>query len=203
MNNEFMKLNDGTIEVIDEKGNALNRENNNIKEILIAENKVEIVDNKIENLNKKLYDYEKTVFLSKWMLISQPIGLTFISLCGFIRGALKVPSDFVIYGLAFALYSGFMSLIPISFASIYWSIINPVYKKKVKNTENELTKVKQLKEVYEKELAEEKDKNIDIVIEPLVKISLVEENKVIEEKITEELERNNINPKVKTRTRKR
>lgn len=131
MNKEFMVLSDGNLAVTDESGHISKRTyDDNSQEILLTENKIEIIDNKLEKQKKNLHDQEGVVFLSKWMLISQPILLLLISTGMFIYGGVTSPSDFLTY----AIFNGVKGLVYGSICcgtvAIYYSIVKPIYKKK-------------------------------------------------------------------------
>lgn len=194
MNKEFMVLSDGNLAVTNESGNISKRtSDNNSQEILLAENKIEIIDNKLEKLKKNLHDQEGVVFLSKWMLISQPILLLLISTGMFIYGGVTSPSDFLTY----ALYNGVKGLvygtICCGTAATYFGIVKPIYKKKVRKTNSEIIISQKLKEDYEKELTDIKEKQLTIepptisINEP---ISLVEKTNAMETQINEEISKN-------------
>lgn len=191
MNKEFMVLSDGNIAVTNENGHISKRQyDSNSQEILLSENKIETIDNKLEKLKKDLHDQECVVFISKWMLISQPILLLLLTTGMFIYGGLTSPSDFLTY----AIYNGVKGVVYGSIccgvASTYFGIVKPIYKKKVNKTKNEITISKKLKEDYEKELADIKEKQI-IIESPTIAInepiSLIEQTNAMKTKIAEEI----------------
>ena len=190
MNKEYMILNDGNVAVTNENGHISKKLfTDNFEGILLLENKIEIVDNKIQKLKKDLHDQEGVVFLSKWMLIVQPILLLLISGGMFIYGGLTSPSDFITY----AVYNGVKGLVYgtliFGTAAIYFSIVKPIYKKKVKKTRNEFLIASRLKQNYEKELSDIKEKQLTIesptisVNEP---VSLIEQTNNMELQFNDE-----------------
>ena len=81
MNRYFMLLNDNTIEVTNEEGIEINRgefENNNVKGILLAENKVEITDIFKQYFDREVSENNKVLKLSISMLKLQGVLRIFI-----------------------------------------------------------------------------------------------------------------------------
>lgn len=71
MNKDFMLLNDDTIEVINENGVETNRgefKNNNVKNILLAENKIEMVEILKEKFELIKEGNKKVINMSNYML---------------------------------------------------------------------------------------------------------------------------------------
>lgn len=152
MNKEFKILEDGNIEVIDEKGQITKRYcSNSIQNELLSENKSELIENKLNDAQKKLKENKKVVDLSKWMLIFQPIIIGIASIIGFIQGAILNTGNILIGGLYNALYLGlftsFIAIIP----TVYWAIIKKIFKKKIKNNETMITSINIIKKNFEKE----------------------------------------------------
>lgn len=191
MNKEFMALSDGNLAITNENGHISKRQyDGNSQEILLSENKIEIIYNKIEKLKKDLHNQEGVVFLSKWMLISQPILLLLISSGMFIYGGVTSPGDFLTY----ALFNGVKGLaygtVICGTASIYYGIVKPIYKKKVIKTKSEITIAKNLKENCEKELADIKEKQLTIespTISLNEPVSLIEQTNTMETQVDEEI----------------
>lgn len=190
MNKEYMVLTDGNVAVTNENGHISKRPlADNFEEILLSENKIEVVDNKLQKLKKDLHDQEGVVFLSKWMLIAQPILLLLISGGMFIYGGLTSPNDFITY----ALYNGVKGLVYgtviCGTAATYFGIVKPIYKKKVSKTKSEITIAKNLKENYEKELADIREKHLTIEVPTISAnepVSLIEQTNNVESQFNEE-----------------
>lgn len=160
MNKEFMLLNDNTIEVTNEYGQEINRGefDNNVEDILLSENKIEIVEKIEEKLEKENIENKGVVFLSNGMLKFQIILIILAPIVGFTHGAILHPSDYIIYGIYESIYTLLWVGIPISITTIYYSIIKPIYKKKIKKIETILTKTADMKKNYKEELMEVKQK---------------------------------------------
>ena len=155
MNKDFMLLNDDTIEVTNEKGIETNRgefENNNVKNILLAENKVEIVELLEDKLESIKHENKKVINISNNMLKFQIILAISAQLFGFINGVVSNPSYFLIYGINNSIIALVGTLLPIATTTIYFSIVKPITKSKIKKTEKLLTKTNEMKKEYEKEL---------------------------------------------------
>lgn len=194
MNKEFMVLSDGNLAVTNENGHISKRQyDGNPQEILLSENKIETIDNKLEKLKKDLHNQEGVVFLSKWMLISQPILLLLISSGMFIYDGVTSPGNFLTYALFNNIKGLAYGTVICGSAAIYYVIVKPIYKKKVGKTKSEITIAKNLKENYEKELADIKEKQLTIesptisINEP---ISLIEQTNAMETQIDEEISAN-------------
>lgn len=89
MNVEYMKLSDETTAVTNENGIINKRDEDVSSNELLIENKIETVDNAINQIKKKLNDWKGVVFLSKRMLIFQPILLVVFPLLGYAFGGLN------------------------------------------------------------------------------------------------------------------
>lgn len=209
MNKDFMLLNDNTIEVTNENGLEINKgefENNNVKGILLAENKIEIIEIFKRGFSKMLEENTKVVWLSNSMLKLQPIVLVSIPALSFLFGAISNPDSWLIGGISNAT-SGIAGLIiPIAVYTIYWCIIKVKYKKKTQEIEIYLEKTENIKKTSEEELTKEKNKISEEKIEPLVKFSLEEETNTIADQIAEELKnyyQENIKQRGKIKVRKR
>lgn len=209
MNKDFMLLNDDTIEVTNEKGIEINRgefKNNNVKNILLAENKVEIVElleGKLESIKE---GNKKVINMSNYMLKFQLVLIALAPLVGFVYGAVTNPSRYLVYGIYNSIVALAGALIPITINTIYYSIVKPVTKSKIKKTEKLLTKTNEMKKQYEKELEDEKKKVGTNNLERLEKKSLELETLDIAKQLVDEIIRFNeeeINKKGKIRIRKR
>jgi len=209
MNQDFMLLKDNTVEVTNEEGKEINRgkfENNDIKNILLVENKVEMIETIEEQLEKQYIENRKVVFLANGMLIISAVILALAVLGGFAYGAISHPSDYLTYGMVRSIEGFSGAIIPTTIVTIYCSIIKPIYKKQIKKIEKILNKTNAMKKECEEELQIEKEKLVTNTLEPLVKISLERENCDIATQITEELTQyceENIQKRGKVKVRKR
>lgn len=126
------------------------------------------------------------------MLISQSILLLLITSGMFIYGGLSSPKDFLAYAVFNGVNGLVYGLIICGIATIYYSITKLIYHKKVNKTQNEITITKKLKEEYEKELSNIKQRQLITksqtisINEP---VSLIEKTKTMETQIHEELNR--------------
>ena len=211
MNKDFMLLNDNTVEVTNEEGLEINRgdfKTDNVKDILLAENKIEIVENIEKQLKKEQFENEKVILLSNCMLVFSTVLLILSPIIGLISGMISYPNNYIIAGIINSIYWFASAIIPIGAAKIYWNIAKLIFKKKRKNTEMKFTKTNNMKKEYEKELEVAKEKVVTntLEIEPLVKVSLEEETINVAKQVKEELKQftdENIKQKGKTRIRKR
>lgn len=152
MNKEFKVLEDGNMEVTDEKGNITVRYcGNSIQSELLSENKTELIDNKLKAAEKKLEEDKKVIKLSNWMLIWQPILVAIGAAVGFISGGISNVGNFLIGAIYNALYLGLFTGFIAGISAVYWAILKTVYKKKVKNDEAKITSIDIIKKNYEKE----------------------------------------------------
>lgn len=152
MNKEFKVLEDGNMEVTDEKGNVTVRYcGNSIQSELLSENKTELIDNKLKTAEKKLEEDKKVIKLSNCMLIWQPILLAIGAAVGFITGGISNPGNFLIGAIYNALYLSLFTGFIAGISAVYWAILKTVYKKKVKNDEAKITSINIIKNNYEKE----------------------------------------------------
>lgn len=152
MNKEFKILEDGNMEVTDEKGNVTKRYyGNSIQKELLSENKSELIEEKLEKENKKLKENKKVVNLSKWMLILQPILLTVAIAGSFITGGLINPGNFLVGALYHAVYVGGITTLVTGISSIYWAILRKIYKNKIKKNETMISSINIIKSNFEKE----------------------------------------------------
>ena len=182
MNVEYMKLSDETTAVTNENGIINKRDEDVSSNELLIENKIETVDNAINQIKKKLIDWKGVVFTSKRMLIYQPILLVVFPLLGYAFGGLN--------GAINLLANTLILFIP---ATIYWGIVLPISKKKLKGYECKLEKAEELKTEYKKELEKEKKivtKKENTINKP---ISLVEQNNTELPLIGEQLENTHFN----------
>ena len=209
MNKDFMLLNDNTIEVTNENGVEINRgefPNNNVKGILLAENKIEITEIFKRGFSKMLEENKKVVWLSKSMLKVQPVVLVALPVLTFLFGAMSNPNTWLISGISNAT-SGLAGLIiPVAISTIYWCIIRTLYKKKTKEIEALFKKAEDIKEKSEEKLIKEKAKILTETLQPLVKVSLEEQTNAIKTQVAGELIEyydENIKQRGKIRTRKR
>ena len=209
MNKDYMLLNDNTIEVTNEEGIEINRgefKNNNVKGILLAENKVEIVEKIEKQLNKEQHENEKIIFLSNNMLKYSTIILVLYPLIGFIIGAIAYPGDYVMAGISNSIHWFVSALIPSCVIKIYFHILKPFFKKKIKSIHTKLNKSKNMKKEYEQELEKEKEKVVSSTLEPLVKVSIEKETNEIAKQVSEKLIdycNQNIKQRGKVKVRKR
>lgn len=209
MNKDFMLLNDKTIEVTNEVGLEINRgefENNNVKGILLAENKIEITDNFKQHFDREISENNKVLKMSSSMLKFQIVLFVALPLFCFLHGALTNPNTWLIHAIAESVYAFEDIIIPIATATIYWSIIRPKYKKSIKDFNMLIDKTEDMKKEYEKELEFEKEKVVSNTLEKLVKVSLKEENETIINQIAEELRKyhqENLRQSGKVKVRKR
>jgi len=140
------------------------------------------------------------------MLKYSTIILVLYPLIGFIIGAIAYPGDYVMAGISNSIHWFVSALIPSCVIKIYFHILKPFFKKKIKSIHTKLNKSKNMKKEYEQELEKEKEKVVSSTLEPLVKVSLEEENHIIEKQILEEVQQftdENTKHKGKTRIRKR
>lgn len=192
MNKECIVLSNGNIAITNENGNITTKTyNDNFKQILLTENKIEIMDNKLNKLNKDLHDQEGVIFLSKWMLRLQPIIILSIFLAMFIYGGVTSPDDFLMQGTLNGVAGSLFSAVICGPATVYYSILKPIYKRKANKTRNKISVVTKMKEDYTKELSTLKtsycqplSKNITIN-KP---ISLIEQTNIIETQIEAKIE---------------
>lgn len=209
MNKEFMLLNENTIEVTNDEGKKINRGefiNNNVKDILLSENKVEIVEKIEEKLEKANTENKKVVFLANGMIITSAAMVVLSILGGFVYGAVTNPNDFITFGILKSIECFVGAIIPATVVTIYFGIIKPIYKNKIKKTEKILNKTNTMKQEYEKELSAEKEKVLSNTLEALVKISLEEETNIIAKQMSEEIikyHEENIRQRGKVKVRKR
>ena len=209
MNRDFMLLNDNTIEVTNEEGIEINRgefENNNVKGILLVENKIEITDNFRKRFDKEINDNNEVLKLSNNMLKFQIFMLVGPPTFGFLYGAITNPNTWLIHAISESIYAFVGSIIPIVTATIFWSIIRPKRKKNIRNFNILINKTEDMKKEYEKELEIEKEKIMSDTLEPLVKVSLEEETNVIARQVSQELikyHQENIKRRGKVKVRKR
>lgn len=208
MNKDFMLLNDGTYDITDEKNNIINRniENKSVKEFLLSENKIEIINNIIDKLNIKIKTYSDIINLSNKMIKFQPLVVIIVSFIGFINGCISHPDYFLIYGIYNSIYATLTSLIPVTITTLYYNIIKRIYKRGINIEQNILDKANKLKTNYDEEM--QLIKTTEEVIEPIVKISLVDETNIIKTNIEDELyfsyyRKEDTNKKIKSRIRKR
>lgn len=191
MNKEFIVLSDGNVAITNENGQISKRPySNNSQEILLLENKIEIFNNKLKKLKKDLNDQEGVVFVSKWMLISQPIVLFLITTGLFIYGGLTSSSEFLTY----AIYNGVKGFAYGSIISgtvaVYFGVTKQIYNKKAEKTRTEFFISTRLRQSYEKELSDMKEKQL-IIESPIISVnesvSLIEETNTMENQIDEEI----------------
>ena len=155
MNIEFIKLSDGTTAITDNNGKISKIKMETSSEELLVKNKIEILDESINETKKKVKDYKGLAFLSKHMLIFQPICGAAITLLGYVLGNLS--------GLITALSS---SILVCGVEAIMWGIVYPVAKRKLKGYEGKLEKSLELiKLEHEKELELERDKEKKLTLQ--------------------------------------
>lgn len=189
MNKEFMFLEDGNVLVTNEDDNSRIRAcEENIQDVLLGENKIEIANDNLNFWKKKLQSYNNVIFLSKSMLIAQPIIIFLVTLGFIIYGGMISTSSFlagaIIYGVNGFVLSSIISVIP----SIYFSIVRKVFKKKINKAEEAIKITQELKEQYEMELKnlkneKENTKKPTILSET---ISLKEQTNYVEKQIDDE-----------------
>ena len=154
MNKEFIILSDDSIAVTNELGHINKRTyNDNSKEVLLSENKIEITDNKLQKLNKDFQNQEGVIFLSKKMMITLPILILLISSGMFIYGGLTSQGNFITHALSEGIEGLIYSSLIFGSTTIYFSIIKNIYKKKINKTRSKITIVEKLKEDYQQELS--------------------------------------------------
>ena len=211
MNKDFMLLNDNTIEITNEYGQEINRgefKNNNVKDILLSENKVELAEEIQKAFNDELNQNEKVLTMTSYMLKFQGVLIIGLPLFGFAYGALSNPgSMWIYYGIQESITAIAGSIIPIAISTIYWCAIRPKYKKNKRKMEIILSKTEEIKKESEEELTKEKEKVVTYwPLEPLGKVSLEEETYGIAVQMTKDLITHTeemIQNKVKTRIRKK
>lgn len=209
MNKEFMLLNDNTIEVTNEEGKEINIgtfENNNVKNILLAENKIEIIETTEEELEKANIENKKVVFLANGMLITSATILVLSVLGGFIYGAVSQPNDFITFGILRSIECFAGTIIPVTTQTIFFGIIKPIYKKRIKKIEKILNKTNTMKKEYEEELSIEKEQISSHTLEPLVKVSIEEETYTMAKQMADDIieyYQENSKQRGKTKIRKR
>ena len=209
MNKDYMLLNDNTIEVTNEEGIEINRgefKNNNVKGILLAENKIEITEELKKRFDKEINENNEVLKMSSKMLKFQVFIFVGLPLFGFLYGAITNPDTWLMYAISESIYAFAGSLIPISTAAIYWSIIRPKYKKNIKDFNIIINKTENMKKEYEKELEKEKEKVVSSTLEPLVKVSIEKETNEIAKQVSEKLIdycNQNIKQRGKVKVRKR
>ena len=104
------------------------------------------------------------------MLKFQPIMLLIITvlsaLVEFISGGLSHVNDFMTYAIYNGLYHGilglFRGIVICGFASLMYGTIKLIYKNKVEKTKTEIIVLENLKENYEIELSETKEKIVEL-----------------------------------------
>ena len=165
MNIEYMNLDNNITVVTNENGEILKRLNNISDKELLIENKIEKIDDKLEQIKKKVFDYEGLIFVSNSMLISQFFILIATAIFGHIINGL--------YGLIYAI-SFCLALCCVN--SLFWGIVNPVAKRKLKGSIAKLEKAKDLKRVFLEELEKEKKKTLEDAIIKNEVISLKHKN---------------------------
>ena len=192
MNIEFIKLSDGTTATTDENGKISKIKTETSREELLIENKIETIDKSINETKKKVNDYKASVWISKHMLISQPILAVIMPFLGYAFGNLN--------SLINALGP---SILIFGAATTLWGIAYPITKKKLKGYEGKLEKAEELKLEFEKEMTKEKklisQKEKPPINEP---ISLIKQNEIEIPLIDEQLEiaySNSIHPKTKNK----
>lgn len=174
MNVEFIKLSDGATAIKDENGIISKRKTYTSSKELLVENKIEAIDKSINVTKRKVNDYKGLVFLSKHMLIFQPIIVVGATFLGYVFGNLT--------GIVTALSVSTLICVP---ATALWGITYPISKRKLKGFEGKLKKAEELKLEFEKELVKERELEESIPInEP---ISLVQQNEFEISLIDEEL----------------
>jgi hypothetical protein len=152
MNKEFKILEDGNMEVTDEKGIVTKRYyGNSIQKELLSENKSELIEEKLNKEKKQLEENKKVIDLSKWMLILNPILLTTAVVGSFITGGLINPGNFLVGALYHAVYVGGITTLVTATSSIYWATLRKVYKNKIKKNETKISSINIIKNNYEKE----------------------------------------------------
>ena len=209
MNRYFMLLNDNTIEVTNEEGIEINRgefENNNVKGILLAENKVEITENFKKVFDRELFENKKFLKLSISMLKLQGVLTIAIPVFGFLHGAISNPNTWIIDRILESVSACSGAIIPIAISTIYWSVVIAIYKKNIKKFTALINKGEVLKKESERELTTEKNKIFANTLEPLVKVSLEEETDIIAKQMSEELikyHQENIKQRAKVKIKKR
>lgn len=196
MNRKFVVLSDKVIAVIDDSGNISKRTfDNGCQEVLLSENKIELVNNKLENFKRNLSNQEGVVFLSKKMLASQPIILLLISAGAFVYGGITSSGNFLTHALNIGCQGFICASIISGSTAIYYGVVNQIYKKKINKTKSEIIIAKKLKEEYEKELTNIKEKQLTnksptIAINVDKLVSLVEQTNDMELQIDEDINKN-------------
>lgn len=209
MNKTFMLLNDNTIEITNEKGVEINRgkfENNNVKGILLAENKIEIIDRFKKSFDKEMIEIKKILNISKNMLKLQVFLIVASPIYGFLFGAISNPSTWINNGIYESINAIAGSIFPVATATVYWAAIIPKYRKNIRELEVLINKGEEIRKESGKELVEEKNKTSNNTLELLVKVSLEEETNAIKEQLADELLKSfdeNIKQRGKIRVRKK
>lgn len=178
MNVEYIKLSDGSTAITDENGRISKRETETSSQELLVENKIETIDESITETKKDVKDYKGLVFLSKYMLIAQPVIIIAISSLGYAFDNL--------IGLIESLSIGVLMC---GTSSIVWGIIYPMSKRKLKGFEGKLKRAEELKLEFEKELVKEKELVMQKESAPINKpISLIKQNEFEIPLINEQLD---------------
>lgn len=190
MHKDFMLLNDNTIEVTSGDGIETNRGeiiNNNVKGILLAENKVKILEIFKKSFDKEIDETNKMIYISKWMLILQPVFIEVISMFGFLYGAIFHLEMWPIYGLinSFLVFKDL--IIPTTISMFYWVYTRQKNKVQKRRMETVLNKIEEIKKESEIELINERNIITSNNLEPIVRISLEEETEDMMIQITKEL----------------
>lgn len=190
MNKEFVLTNDGNALVSDENGNTEKRYyGNSFQKELLSENKTELIDNKLQETEKALEEDKKVRALSKWMLICQPFVLLLCTGAGFLVGGFSNLSNFVLAGIVEAVYAFVATGFCVVISSIYWTIFNIVYKKKIKKKEIKLDTIKSIKKAYEKENSQIKEHEYERRgVYPNCTFDLVQDTKKIEDDLDDTID---------------
>lgn len=188
MNNKYMILDDGSVEVALENGKIEKRifnEKKYLNDILMFENKVEMLDKEINSLNKKVREEERTLFFCQKMRYAYPIMILMGTVGGFFLGADIIPYG-IHPGLQGLILGTTMSLVPV----IGGKITRANSTKKICGFQNAVEKANQMKEQYKTELSMlQQKKNVELESNDKINnsVSLINQNELAHLEIEKEL----------------
>lgn len=209
MHKEYLIEDNGSIKVIDENGDVIKKdmENiSNIEDILIKENKIEIINNELKKLNDDVAGLISVVSLSNFMMKMQPILIVLFTLVSSLCGGL-IYDDFFQYAIYWGLKGFTISAFIASVTLISYKIIKSKTIKKIKGFESSIEEATKLKETIKQELENAKMHSLNSKLIPEMShpISLELQTAYEQQQIEKELNKayeNKVNEKM-TLTRKK
>lgn len=189
MNKEFKLLEDGNMEVTDEKGNVTVRYcGNSIQSELLSENKTELINEKQEKAEKKLKEDKEVKKLSKVMLLTQPVFVATMTLLGALYGIIVNPANILVG----AIMKGTTCLVASSMAALiataYWTVVSVVSKKRIKEDEAMIKSIEIIKNNFEKENSKIKEEDYSRRgIYPNITFNLESDTQKIDEALTNQI----------------